>query len=65
MTWVTVAEAVTLTGRSKSTIYDLTSRQVVRTIESSAGILIDLAQLRRVLAGRKRGRPRGTARPAM
>ncbi len=64
MTWITVAEAVVLTGRKKTTIYDLAAKGDVRSIDSEDGILVELGQLRRVLAGRRRGRPKGTARPA-
>ena len=58
-TWVTVAEAATLTGKSKRLIYNLIDDRKLHAEESSAGKTINLAELRRVLANRRGpGRPR-------
>lgn len=57
--WVTVAEAATLTGKSKQLIYQLIEQRRIRTEESSTGMILNLAELRRVLANRRGpGRPR-------
>jgi hypothetical protein len=61
---VTVAQAVVLTGRSKSAIYRLIATDRVRPIESTEGLLVDLDQVRRAIADVKRGRPRGTSKHA-
>ena len=57
--WVTVAEAAILTGKSKRLIYNLIDGRLIRTEDSSDGKTINLAELRRVLANRRGpGRPR-------
>lgn len=57
--WVTVAEAAALTGKSKRLIYNLIDDRRIRTEESTAGMLVNLAELRRALANRRGpGRPR-------
>lgn len=61
---ITVAEAVILTGRSKSAIYRLIETGELRADESTAGYVIDLDQARRVLAKPRRGRPKGSSRHA-
>lgn len=62
MTWVTVAEAATITGKSKRLIYNLINDRKIRTADSNAGKVIELDQLRRVLANRRPpGRPKKAA----
>lgn len=61
-TWVTVNQAVALTDRSKTVIYDVMRSGAVKTTESTRGNLVHLADLRRVLAQRRPGRPRGSAK---
>lgn len=60
---VTVAEAAALVGKSKRTIYNLIDDRALRAEDSSSGKLVDLSELRRVLANRRGpGRPKRTAR---
>lgn len=61
-TWVTVAEAVILTDRSKTVIYDVVRLGGVKTEESTRGTLVHLGDLRRILSQRRPGRPRGSAK---
>lgn len=57
--WVTVAEAATLTGKSKTLIYNLIDDRLIHAEDSSDGITVSLAELRKVLANRRGpGRPR-------
>lgn len=58
--WVTVAQAVILTDRSKTVIYEIITSGSVATEESTRGTLVNLAGLRRAIAARRPGRPRGT-----
>ena len=61
-TWVTVAELVVLTGKSKTVLYRLIEARIIRSEQSSAGMLVNLAQARRVLANRRGpGRPKRAA----
>lgn len=57
--WITVAEAATHTGKSKRLIYNLIDERLIRTQDSTDATLVNLAELRKVLANRRGpGRPR-------
>lgn len=60
--WVTVPTAVRLTDRSKTVVYDIMRSGTVRTTESTRGTLVHLDDLRRAIAQRKPGRPRGSSK---
>ena len=61
-TWVTVSQLVILTGKSKSVLYRLIDEGRIRPERSSAGMLVNVAQARKVLAQRPGpGRPKRAA----
>lgn len=64
MTWITVPEAITLVGRSRTQIYDWAARGRIRTTRNEANVLIiDAEHLLEVEPTIIRGRRPGTARP--
>ncbi|CAN5423421.1 hypothetical protein BH09ACT9_BH09ACT9_00510 [soil metagenome] len=58
----TVAEAAILTGKSKSRIYQLIDSEAIDVEETTVGIQVRMAQLRRVLESTVRGRPKGKSK---
>lgn len=65
MTWITVPEAMSLVGRSRTQIYNWAARGVVRAGRNMDKILvIDAEHLLEVEPTIVRGRRPGTARPS-
>lgn len=58
LVWPTVAQAVLLTGKSKTVIYAIISDGECAVEETADGMTVNLVELRDVLAARRRGRPR-------
>jgi alpha-D-ribose 1-methylphosphonate 5-triphosphate diphosphatase PhnM len=64
MTWITVPDAMTLVGRSRTQIYDWAARGRVRARRNADNVLvIDAQHLLEVEPTVIRGRRPGTARP--
>lgn len=60
-THLTIAEAVALTGKSKSTVYRWIDEGKLRADDTSEGMSVSRTQLLKVAGTVKRGRPKGTA----